>query len=93
MSKSNYQVAHEFAYGARSGKSLNMFIDGDCIYSYGYHFCIAKRVNEDTILFTTRSYSVSTTSHCSYVGTRLVISRRFIVRIRTERIARTLRRI
>ena len=66
MSKTNYQIAHEFAYGARHGKSLHMFIDGDNIYSYGYHFCIAKRVGE-TILFTTRKYSTTTAKHIGYV--------------------------
>lgn len=67
MGKSNYDIAHAFAYGATSGKSCNMFIEDDCIYSYGHHFCIAKRIDEGTILMTTRGYSNSTASHISYV--------------------------
>ena len=36
MSKSNYDIAHEFAYGATEGHTgnWNLFIEGDCIYSY-----------------------------------------------------------
>lgn len=67
MGKTNYDIAHAFAYGATSGRNLNMFIDGDSIYSYGYHFCIAKRVNTGTVLFTTRGYSNSTAKHKNYV--------------------------
>ena len=67
MSKSNYDIAHDFAYGYESGRSCNMFIDDDCIYSYGYHFCIAKRVGRGTLLMTTQGYSRSTAKHISYV--------------------------
>ena len=69
MSKSNYDIAHEFAYGATEGHTGNgnMYICGDCIYSYGSHFCIAKRVSSDTVLMTTRSYSRSTAKHISCV--------------------------
>lgn len=70
MSKTNYDVAHAFAYGETSAHTgnWNLFINGDCIYSYGYHFCIAKRVGRGTILFTTRGYSPSTSRHISYVA-------------------------
>lgn len=67
MSKSNYDIAHDFAYGRDYGSSYNMFIQGDCVYSYGYHFCIAKRVDNGTILMTTRGYSNSTAKHINYV--------------------------
>ena len=67
MSKSNYDIAHDFAYGRDCGRSYNMFINGDCVYSYGYHFCIAKRVDNGTILMTTRGYSNSTAKHINYV--------------------------
>jgi len=42
----NKQVAGAFARGEK-GKSNNMFINGDKIYSYGYHFTIAKRLPND----------------------------------------------
>lgn len=67
MSKSNYDIAHDFAYGYESGRSCNMFIDDDCIYSYGYHFCIARRAGRGTLLMTTQGYSRSTAKHISYV--------------------------
>lgn len=69
MSKTNYDIAHAFAYGATEGHTgnWNLFIKGDCIYSYGHHFCIAQRIDEGTILMTTRGYSTSTAAHISYV--------------------------
>lgn len=69
MSKTNYDIAHEFAHGATEGHTgnWNMYISGDCIYSYGSHFCIAERVSSDTVLMTTRSYSRSTAKHISCV--------------------------
>ena len=69
MSKSNYDIAHEFAYGATEGHTgnWNLFIEGDCIYSYGHHFCIAKRVGKGSVLLTTRTYSISTAKHIRYV--------------------------
>lgn len=69
MSKTNYDIAHEFAHGATEGHTgnWNMFISGDCVYSYGHHFCIAKRVGKGTVLLTTRGYSRSTAKHVNYV--------------------------
>lgn len=66
----NYQVAEAFAMGASTGRSDNMFIEGNVIYSYGYHFKIAERL-ADKILFTTRKYSRTTGRHKSYVLTAL----------------------
>ena len=64
---SHYDLAKSFVNNhAMKGKGSRMFIDGDTIYSYGYHFPIALRrngvmyVNED-------SYSSSTSKHTSYV--------------------------
>lgn len=69
MSKTNYDIAHAFAYGATEGHTgnWNLFIEGDCIYSYGHHFCIAKRVGRGTVLITTQTYSKSTARHIGYV--------------------------
>lgn len=55
-----------FADGYTCGSSQHMFIDGDRIYSYGHHFCIARRVN-GMVLLTTRTYSNSTAKHVSHV--------------------------
>lgn len=62
----NNALAKSFASGATEGEGSNMFIRGDTIYSYGYHFPMAKRipggfiVNPDT-------YSATTNTHQSYV--------------------------
>lgn len=64
-------VAKKFASGATCGTASNMFIDGKNIYSYGRHFIIATRVNDDVYMVTTRKYSVSTTRHVSRVVSAL----------------------
>ena len=43
-----------------------MFFEYGIIYSYGYHFPIAKHIKKDVILFTSKGYSVSTSKHQSY---------------------------
>ena len=63
----NTQVAHLWASGNKaSGKGSNFFFEGDTIYSYGNHFPIARRINENLYLITQRGYSVSTSKHISY---------------------------
>jgi hypothetical protein len=59
---------------ARNGGNT-FYFTGDTIYSYGSHFPIARHVSRNgrrAILFTTRSYSVSTSRHISH--TRRAIS-------------------
>lgn len=65
-------VAHAWAHDAgRYRRGFNMFWEGDgagrVIYSYGYHFPIARVVEapdgRDVALFTTEEYSVSTSQH------------------------------
>lgn len=62
--------AHQHQDNARNGTS-SLYFNGDTIYSYGGHFPIAKIVTnkkeEKAILFTLRSYSVTTSSHKSIV--------------------------
>lgn len=36
-------LVHAFENGAVKGKSNSMFIDGDVLYSYGYHYPLAVR--------------------------------------------------
>src|SRR6266566_680779 len=48
----------------------NIYFEGDTIYSYGSHFPIAKHISsgkQSAVLFTTRTYSVTTSGHCSAV--------------------------
>lgn len=63
----NTQVAHLWASGNKTnGKGSNFYFQGDTIFSYGNHFPIARRVNENLYLITQRGYSVSTSKHISY---------------------------
>ena len=62
--KNHSEVAHYWANKVQSqGKACNMFFDSDIIYSYGYHFPIAKHINNNLILFTSKGYSISTSKH------------------------------
>jgi len=78
------EVAHAFAHSHEGFyKGPNMFRahssgygapveDYDTVYSYGYHFPIARHVDRNTIqhciLVTTKVYSVSTTKHVILVS-------------------------
>ncbi|MCP3684450.1 MAG: hypothetical protein GY861_17360 [bacterium] len=70
MVVSHSKLAESFRNGATSGKSNTMFIEGDTIYSYGYHFPIARRFG-DKFLFTTNKYSITTAKHKSEVSSAL----------------------
>ncbi len=65
------EVAHVWAQRSQDeGRSSNCFFEGDTIYSYGRHFPIARfieRNNEVAVLFTTRTYSVTTAKHLGFV--------------------------
>ena len=63
--KTNQEVADAWAMGY-SAKGNNMFTDGVTIYSYGYHFPIAKRVNGH-VLYNRTYYSTTTRKHQSHV--------------------------
>ena len=61
----NHGTAHAFASRSQeSGRSANgnFYFEGDTLYSYGSHFPIC-RFYGDVLLFTTDSYSVSTSAH------------------------------
>ncbi len=53
------------SYASNSNKSL--FFKNDKIYSWGEHFCIARMLDYKTVLFTEKTYSVSTSKHISLV--------------------------
>lgn len=82
----NTQVAKAFAGGKTSGKGSNLFIDGDTIFSYGYHFPIARRTEElfegkQIVLFTLAGYSISTSKHICYVRSALYGSNYKVVEV------------
>ena len=68
---SNKKLAEKFANGAVRGKGSHLFVEGDTIYSYGYHFAVARRTGEKTATLTTRKYSQSTTIHTGHVCSAL----------------------
>ena len=62
------QLAHVWAQGdsSRNLKATNMFLENNVIYSYGYHFPIAKHCG-NYVMLTNASYSHSTSKHIGYV--------------------------
>lgn len=63
----NREVPHIWAQQSqREGRGSHLFFEGPTIYSYGRHFPIAHFIDRDTVLFTTRRYSMSTAKHISY---------------------------
>lgn len=58
----NKQIVAKFVSGATKGKNStgSMFIEGDTLYSYGYHFPLAKRNADGTFWVNPDRYSVST---------------------------------
>lgn len=63
-------VAHLFANQLQEEARTptgNLYFYGQKIYSYGSHFCIARFVDDRTLLFTERSYSNTTAKHINYV--------------------------
>lgn len=70
---SNSELAHTYASQTQnSGRSSSMFFEGSTIYSYGYHFPIARIITneqgQEALLFTTRGYSNTTGKHISIVS-------------------------
>lgn len=70
---SNSELAHTYASQSQnSGRSSSMFFEGSTIYSYGYHFPIARIMTneqgQEALLFTTRGYSNTTGKHISIVS-------------------------
>lgn len=64
------EVAHAFANQTQSEartQTNNFYFHGNMIFSYGSHFCIAKFVDENTLLFTEKSYSNTTSKHLNHV--------------------------
>lgn len=65
----NSQVAHVWAQQKRAGaRGSSFFFEGPVIYSFGYHFPIARFIEHKgkrAVLFTIQSYSISTSKHIS----------------------------
>jgi|688.fasta_scaffold125538_3 hypothetical protein len=66
--KTNSEIAHIWANELEyKGQQGNLFYSGKTVYSYGYHFPIAKHLDYKTVLFTKRGYSNSTSKHIRLV--------------------------
>ncbi len=64
--RNSSEVFHFWANKVQSeGRAGNVFFDGDKVYSYGSHFCIARHLPTGAVAFTTRSYSPTTSGHVS----------------------------
>lgn len=68
----NSSLGHAFAHHKETGKGSNMFIEGKTIYSYGGHFPIASWYDDNTVLFTSNDYSMSTSKHKYHVYRALI---------------------
>ncbi len=83
---SNRMVANKFAEGI-SGSGGHMFSEGNTVYSYGYHFPIARHTGKFTnngqeiILFNSRGYSNTTARHKSHVMQALSDNSFYIIEI------------
>lgn len=64
------ETAHVWAQQTQqSGKNNggSFYFEGKSIYSYGSHFEIARFIDDDHVLITSRGYSVTTSKHISWV--------------------------
>lgn len=74
---SNQEVAHYFANSVQSeGKASNYYFETDRdgiarLFSYGRHFCVARRINAGLFVMTTRTYGNSTSKHLAYARSAL----------------------
>ena len=67
------EIVHLWANKTQDeAKCRNGYFEGDTIYSYGRHFPIARiytnKKGEDTVFFTTRTYSSTTGGHINYTA-------------------------
>jgi hypothetical protein len=87
----NIDVIEHFVKGKRNWdskvlKGSNLFIDKNTIYSYGYHFPIAVRLNDVDgfkFIWNKDKYSVTTSKHQSQV--RRLIDKLIIKEVNTQK--------
>lgn len=66
--KSHDEVAHVWAQQTQPrGRAGNMFFEGERIYSWGLHFCIARILPSGVVVYGMHTYSSSTGKHQSLV--------------------------
>jgi hypothetical protein len=63
----NRECCHVWAQQKQeTGRGPSIFFEGKSIFSYGRHFEMARFISDDVVLFTSRSYSVTTAKHLSF---------------------------
>jgi len=62
---SNNEILENYANGIIKGKNAtgSLFIEYDTIYSYGYHYPLARRVANNKYLVNNRKVSMTTSKH------------------------------
>lgn len=68
----NSKIAEIFAKGNEQIRTAHLFIEGNVIYSYGYHFPIAFKIDSKNALFNSNGYSITTSKHKSLVKRELL---------------------
>lgn len=68
-----------FQFEQNHGSASRVFFSGPVLYSYGYHYELARKLEDGTLLINTRKYSVSTSKHQSI--TRGAINRHKIAKV------------
>lgn len=79
--KSNIGIARAYAAGVTRGHTANLFIENNTIYSYGYHFPVAKKIKEGVYLFNMSRYSNSTSRHQSDIEGALIHEGAKLIRV------------
>lgn len=77
-------LVKSFVAGKTMGKAGNIFIDGDKIYSYGYHYVAGHRIviaGQTIILVNSTYYSQSTENQCWLIYLRAEESNLPVIRI------------
>lgn len=63
---SSSELFHVFAQRTQqTGRSSNVFFNGNKIYSYGYHYLLGEFLDDNTILINDKGYSNTTAKHIS----------------------------
>lgn len=86
------EVVDWFSRGEKSGHSDNIFIEGDVIYDYGYHFPMAIRMPGKKAYFNTDGYSVTTAKHKSSLQSALIGEGYTIISSNTEKMKLAIRK-
>lgn len=75
--KNQSSLVEEFKEGATQGRASNMFIEYDTLYSYGKHFPLVVRCEDNEMLVNGDKYSISTSRHqnqCFNLGPQVPFS-------------------